>query len=96
MLRVVYDGQIFASQSHGGVSRIFSQLITELQKNEIDVRILSLLTDNEYFNNKAFLKGFSFPGKIVMMKEINKRYAIYKLRQGNFDVFHPTNYNPYF
>jgi len=50
MLRVVYDGQIFASQSHGGVSRIFSQLITELQKNEIDVRILSLLTDNEYFN----------------------------------------------
>lgn len=96
MLKIAYDGQIFSTQTHGGVSRLYSEIIKKLRKQGVEVEVFSKLTDNAYFSGKDFLRGVSFPGKINLMKAVNSLYSIRKLREGNFDVFHPTNFNPYF
>ncbi len=49
---------------------------------------------------KDFCNGFSFPGKGKLYRFFhlreNKKEIVKRLQNGNFDIFHPTYYNPYF
>lgn len=59
-------------------------------------------------NYESFLKGISFPWKHKLYRGleelgiyntptvVGKRYSIEKLKEGKFDVFHPTFFDPYF
>lgn len=49
-LRVRYDGQIFASQAYGGISRYFVKLAMELN-TEIDLKIIAPFYINEYLQD---------------------------------------------
>jgi len=50
----------------------------------------------ENFQYHQFLPGVKFKGKTRVINLINKVYSVFKLREAEFDVFHPTYYNPYF
>ncbi len=102
-MKILYDHQIFSSQNYGGVSRYFYELIREFNNmDDIETDLSLLLSNNYYISDKKFVKYVNFlPNKYFRGKQrlfnlLNKPNSILKLKQQNFDLFHPTYYDPYF
>jgi len=103
MMKILYDHQIFTSQIYGGISRIFFELIKYFNNdNEIECE-LSLNYSNNYYlkkldnlSYKAFLENYSFRGKHRLLSILNKKASIKYISKGDYDIFHPTYYDPYF
>ncbi|MDT8317004.1 MAG: glycosyltransferase family 1 protein [bacterium] len=102
-MRILYDHQIFNEQVFGGISRYFYEIIREFELDkDIDISSSIVLSNNHYIENSNFIKArpffprTSFAGKMMIQSSINKIYAINKLKKGDFDIFHPTYYDPYF
>lgn len=102
-MRILYDHQIFNEQTFGGISRYFYELIHSYEGDkEIDISSSIFLSNNHYLLNanltksRPFLPNINFLGKKMIQSSINKFYAINKLKKGDFDIFHPTYYDPYF
>ena len=103
MLNVLFDSQIFSMQVFGGGSRYYYELIRHLSKLE-DLRIginirysnNSYIPDNGLFRHRNFFPNRHFPGKHALMEHLNIWSEIPAIRKQNFNVFHPTYYNPYF
>jgi len=95
-VRVLYDYQAFL-QRHGGVSRYFAELIAALQELPgFEARLPAFYSDNEYLRTrKTLLTRGHFKGKERLMSWLNMPAATGAL-SGEFDVFHPTYYRPYF
>ena len=109
MNTILYDHQIFSLQKFGGISRYFYELN---QSNSYYENNLSLIyTPNQYLLNESNnkYKKFEIPEvfknsiqKIVSKTKrrfykINNQYhTIKSLKNQNFNIFHPTYYNPYF
>ncbi|WP_304131411.1 glycosyltransferase family 1 protein [Ignavibacterium album] len=103
MLKVLYDHQCFSYQEYGGVSRYFIELIKHIKLSGNAQSELALkYSNNQYLeelkeiNSKSFLKGKKFTGKTTLLNFLNKRSSKKQIRKGNFDIFHPTYYDPYF
>lgn len=117
-MKLLYDYQVFNMQSHGGISRCFSELEMRLP-NDICSKIGVLETNNSYlrergwdgvgtFYNKFIIKGefpckgrlFDWYQKYIMRLDywhnLNQDYTIKLLKDGEFDIFHPTFFNDYF
>lgn len=101
-MRILYDYQAFL-QDFGGISRYFYELIQNLDEDGSTVcQLPPMLSNNEYirgakfFRHLAFFEGKRFRGKGRIMSSINGFLSTKSLARGNFDVFHPTYYNPYF
>lgn len=102
-MKILYDHQIFTSQKYGGISRYFYELIHYFNKktdNEVSTSVLFsnnyYISDNKDVKHMNFLPHYEFKGKHRLMAPFNKMKSILKIKKQNFDVFHPTNYNPYF
>jgi glycosyltransferase involved in cell wall biosynthesis len=102
-MKIMYDHQIFTSQRYGGISRYFSEIISGLKKyNDIQIEIPIILSNNEYLKSKQlanFIDLFSnihFKGKTRLFNLVNKPNTIISLKKQNYDIFHPTYYDPYF
>lgn len=101
-MKVLYDHQTFSTQRYGGISRYFFNLYQYInQRVGNSAAIASLYSYNEYIkainvpmNNALGRKIFT--GHQNRIYRWNRRYSTRKLKQGNFDVFHPTYYDPYF
>jgi glycosyltransferase involved in cell wall biosynthesis len=95
-MRVLYDYQAFL-QSHGGVSRYFAEVIRALNELPAYEPVLPApFSDNIYLEEKRrFLTARPFKGKVRIMAALNRRAALRALA-GEFDLFHPTYYRPYF
>jgi hypothetical protein len=103
---ILFDSQIFNQQCHGGISRYFSELISGLQSTaEFRVFPDKYYTDNDHIFTKglSYLDNFrrrsSFRGKHRVEKLIfgrDQKRIFRRLREGDFDVFHPTYYQPDF
>jgi glycosyltransferase involved in cell wall biosynthesis len=95
-LRVLYDYQAFM-QRQGGVSRYFAELIEALKSIEGFEAVLPLCySDSEYLErSRTFITHGHFKGKVRIMSALNLIQARRCLR-GEFDVLHPTYYQPYF
>ncbi|MBE9602486.1 glycosyltransferase family 1 protein [Pedobacter sp. MC2016-24] len=103
MIKVFFDHQKFTTQKYGGISRYFASIIQEI-KNEpdFDYQLGLLYSDNHYikdeyqaFNNAVGRKL----SKTILGKRIynlNEAYCTRLLRKNDFDIFHPTYYDPYF
>jgi len=97
-----FDHQTFSLQTFGGISRYFTELITGINKTEIDEAYISLLLSENIHLREAGIKAkistenVSIYKKIQVSYKINQIYSILKLKQKKFDVFHPTYYDPYF
>jgi glycosyltransferase involved in cell wall biosynthesis len=109
-MKILYDHQIFHRQKHGGITRYFVELIKGLKKignNEIQISIEN--TDNEYIkdlsdfvkfkNDSNHRKNYSYISKIFLKKNNSEdiiRHSAKIIRDGDYDIFHPTFYDHYF
>jgi glycosyltransferase involved in cell wall biosynthesis len=106
MIKVLFDDQIFTGQKIGGISRYFSQLFKNFEERGlIDYKMPLIYSENIYLKelkkNKsyAFLAGKEFKGRYRVLKilqKLSRASSRLCLSHGKFDVFHPTDYNPYF
>jgi glycosyltransferase involved in cell wall biosynthesis len=101
-VRVLFDHQTFSIQRYGGISRYFVNLNNGLNKVPgVHSEIAALYTENEYLKstpvplNNAWGKKL-FSGHFNRIYRWNSRYCNFKIRRNNFNVFHPTYYDPYF
>lgn len=108
-MKILYDYQAFDIQRSGGVSNVFSLLVDEVKKRE-EVSIGITSTTNLYMLAQGYpteedtLNRLINAGKIdagtdlsdIDWKKVNKIYSRNAIRRGDYDVFHPTHYDPYF
>lgn len=102
-MKILYDHQIFTWQRIGGISRYFVELTNNLPP-EFESRQSILLTDNVYLSENSELRnktcslfpGKSFRGKGKIYSQVNKINTFRLLSTSDFDIFHPTYYDPYF
>lgn len=102
-MKVLYDHQIFSSQIYGGISRYFFELMKNYENNNaIEYKLSLRYSNNHYLNKyndlkyKPFFKNFSFRGKYRLINILNKKISKKFLIKGDYDIFHPTYYDPYF
>ncbi|MBP9120702.1 MAG: glycosyltransferase family 4 protein [Ignavibacterium sp.] len=102
-MKVLYDHQCFVQQQFGGVSRYHYQLIKGLNKLDDVEPKLSLkysnnfyITEDKSFGVKKFFPNNNFYFKRTILDFINRSSTIPDLKQGDYDIFHPTYFNPYF
>ncbi len=95
-MRILYDGQIYASQMAGGISRYFANLIEKLPESISPVlTTCQNLSINYPYRSK--LKTFHYqrfgfrPGRVSYWLEPYYFRAVNCLNR--FDVIHPTYYN---
>jgi glycosyltransferase involved in cell wall biosynthesis len=90
-MKIFYDYQIFSSQRYGGISRYFY----EIMKNR-DYVLPLFFNNNNYLDRDVSIK-INFIGKIRLFNYFNSLYnKFYLLLSKDYDIFHPTYYNPYF
>ncbi len=101
MIKILYDHQAFSLQRYGGISRYFGNLYHFLNdSHEINISISALTSKNHY------IKEYSFPlsnniSKVLFKKDRkiykwNKKYSKYIISKSEYDILHPTYYDPYF
>lgn len=97
-MKIVYDHQIFAHQSYGGISRYFVQLAHGLAKLGSQVDILAPIHRNRYLKDLPTecvhgLEFVGFPprtGRLISFA--NNRLSELKLRNIGADLLHETYY----
>jgi glycosyltransferase involved in cell wall biosynthesis len=100
MIRVQYDHQIFSMQKYGGISRYFANLQQAIDHStEFQQHNGVLFSRNHYLQSPGLFPATT--GNRLFktdrrMYKWNKRYSKLSLKFNNFDVFHPTYYDPYF
>ncbi|HPO49277.1 MAG TPA: glycosyltransferase family 1 protein [Spirochaetota bacterium] len=103
-MKILYDHQIFSYQKFGGISRYHFELINHYKKlSEIDADIGLKWTDNFYLKNLNYkdvdeniLSKANSNLKTLQRYNINKKESIKYLKGNDFNIFHPTFYDPYF
>ena len=102
-MKVLYDHQCFVQQQYGGVSRYHYQLIKELNKlQDVDAKLSLKYSNNFYINEdksfdvKKFFPKHKFYFKRTILDYINRISTNRILEEGDYDIFHPTYFNPYF
>lgn len=103
MPKILFDHQKFSTQHYGGISRYFANIIQNMKvSSEFDYTIGCLYSPNHYIKNEQqllnsklgrFFLNSKYGGKTY---KINKKYCEYLISKNNFDIFHPTYYDPYF
>lgn len=99
-MKILFDHQAFSNQKYGGISRYFANLHYGLNVGAgVESKLGLLVTHNAYINKNSLPGGGLFESLIKKQSrrnKYNKWYCRHLLKQGNYDVFHPTYYNPYF
>jgi len=110
-LRVLYDHQTFSQQAWGGISRMYGELIQRFERDpELEVRLaLSGCTNVEVRKCETYARTSRqwSPLQVAAIRvgnnvgldlayKFNSEASLAAIRKGDFDVFHPTYYDPYF
>ncbi len=101
MIKVLYDHQMFSLQRYGGVSRYFANLYTSFKKGtEVRPSISALYSKNHYIEEVTLASPHWFWQLLLRKKrrmyKWNRWYSKKQLRKQDFNLFHPTYYDPYF
>lgn len=99
-MQVLYDHQIFSFQKFGGISKYFCELISNMP-SQVTSDISVIATDNHYLpnyfkKNLISISNKEFRGKVKLYDCINKVLTNHKIKQNNFDLYHPTYYSAFF
>lgn len=103
-LTVLFDYQSYEQQNFGGISRMYVDIANELNRNEIVENFTgSGLASGKYQDTYAKF-GVKKTNNLHLLEsglaesgtDNNQAYTIELLNKGNFDVFYPTFFNPYF
>jgi glycosyltransferase involved in cell wall biosynthesis len=105
-MKVLYDHQTFFNQDYGGISRYFFELMNQYNSTNVcEFELSALFSNNDYLLSSNFFRPISlfkdnkFARKSKFYKVFNKFDKLnsrLRLNLGNFDVFHPTSFDPYF
>jgi glycosyltransferase involved in cell wall biosynthesis len=96
-MTVFYDHQAFSLQDYGGITRIFSELIKGLRQRGHSAHLSLLHSENTHlkefglFENKV---NFTLLKRRRIRYLLNEAYNIFDINRQNFDLYHPTYYNP--
>lgn len=98
---VLFDHQIFSLQRFGGISRYFANIYHSLQHDDHEASSISTLyNQNHYIKDTPGILGRKLGSLLLPTQQKiykwNKKYSKYIIRKNNFNVFHPTYYEPYF
>jgi glycosyltransferase involved in cell wall biosynthesis len=103
MIRIFYDHQKFSTQKYGGISRYFASLLDAIENAEDFEYILGVYySTNHYLQQKPWFLDNVLAEKLLESEhsrkifKINEHYCKHLLGKNNFDVCHPTYYDPYF
>lgn len=103
MQKIFFDHQKFSTQKFGGISRYFANIIDEIKKkNDFDYLLGVANSQNFYIKNEKQVLNNPVANYLLKSEygfrtfKTNEIYCKYLLKQNNFDVFHPTYYDPYF
>ena len=110
-MKILYDYQAFDIQRSGGVSNVFSMLVEEVAKRkELELALGIASTQNLYMlaqgypSRKDTLNRLIAAGRLthdtkvedIDWKSVNQIFSKNAIKRADYDVFHPTHYNPYF
>ncbi len=102
-MKVLFDHQCFTNQDYGGISRYFISIMNEFEYiTDISYSLALKYSNNFYvhqdnrFKVKKFFADYNFRGKKFTSHLLNIQNSKSLIRKNNYDVFHPTYYNPYF
>jgi glycosyltransferase involved in cell wall biosynthesis len=102
-VNVLFDHQIFSQQEEGGISRYFVELVRNILGLGAHTAGISLkfscnryLRQSQIGNVTSILPQYRLKGRRRFQLALNKRYSCQRLRRSDFDIFHPTYYDPYF
>lgn len=93
-MKVLFDHQIF-NYVFGGAAKYFVMLLSHLPRECWECTAIA--SSSEYIKSKALMKylPYEFRGQTVLMEYLNRPYTNCIMRQGQFDVFHQTNFGTY-
>ena len=102
MKKILYDNQMFTFQRFGGVTRYFADLMYNLPADEFIADMPMKFCENHYvtetYGHKY--KKISFPDNYRVRRRIyalaNDCMSRRAVKHSDYDIFHPTYYNPYF
>ncbi len=103
-MKVLFDHQKFSTQYYGGISRYFATLIDHIRvlpEFQYDTGVLfstnQYLRDRHPYLNNPLAESILTSGLgQKKVYDLNQQNCIRLLKNGQFDVFHPTYYDPYF
>jgi glycosyltransferase involved in cell wall biosynthesis len=97
-MKILYDHQIFTAQKFGGISRYFFELMNH-SKGLFEYDAPCVYSENLYLKPlrlyKEFPLKFYFKGKGRIINHLNKSNSIKIIKKKNYDIIHPTYYDPY-
>ena len=103
MLKILFDHQKFSTQRYGGISRYFANIVQDIKtKSDFGYQIGCLYSPNHYIKNEPQLLANSLGKALLDSKygtkayKINQQYCKYLMAKGDYDILHPTYYDPYF
>lgn len=102
MTKVLIDHQKFTTQRYGGISRYFANVIQGIKTtDDASYKLGVLCSKNHYLRQEPLPLKHIIPPSILNRKDayaysLNDFYCKWLLAKGDFDVFHPTYYDPYF
>ena len=102
MKKILFDNQMFTLQRFGGVTRYFADLMYNLPVGEFAGNVPMRFCENHYVTETYGHKyeKISFPQNYRLRRQIymlvNKHMAWNAVKFGDYDIFHPTYFNPYF
>jgi len=103
MLKILFDHQKFSTQRYGGISRYFANIVQDIKtKPDFDYEIGCLYSPNHYIKDEPQLLNSKLGTALLQSKygtkayKLNQQYCKYLIGKGNYDILHPTYYDPYF
>ncbi|MBR4967244.1 MAG: glycosyltransferase family 4 protein [Bacteroidaceae bacterium] len=102
MKKILYDNQMFTFQRFGGVTRYFADLMYNLPANEFIADIPMRYCENHYVTETYGHKydKITFPNNYRLRRQIyscvNRNISRFAVKYSDYDIFHPTYFNPYF
>lgn len=102
MTKVLIDHQKFSTQKYGGISRYFANIIQGIKRTDtVDYQLGVVHAKNHYIQNEPLPVKGSLSDLVLNRNErydyrLNELYCKRLLGKGDFDVFHPTYYDPYY
>ena len=102
MKKILYDNQMFTLQRFGGVTRYFADLMYNLPQGEFAMEVPMRYCENHYVTQTYGheYEKIAFPGNYRLRRQlymlVNKHISWKAVKMNDYDIFHPTYFNPYF
>ncbi len=99
MIKILFEGSIFLHQKVGGISNYIVELNQRLKKYDVDTKIISILTINDYLEKKNLNNIFFFKIKKIprfcrkLFFYINDLFLLFYIKIYKPDLVHFSYYN---